>query len=58
MKVNILHKTMEKGYEVNSSDYIPRKGDKIDLGFNPPCEVVEVLWRPLDNPYECLVIVD
>ena len=45
-KLIIVHKSFpERQVIITSPSVIPRKGDKIDMGFDPAPEVTGVVWQ-------------
>lgn len=58
MKMTIVHKVMEKSTTVENPSHIPRVGDNIDMGFEPACKVVKVLWTKFPNFNDVFVVVD
>jgi hypothetical protein len=59
----VMHKSFgDKNFSVVNPSHIPRKGDKVDMGFTPAPEVKEVLYQFKNIDVETLlditVIVD
>ena len=59
--VAIHHKSLgSKAPVINNINphAIPRKGDKVDMGFNPAPEVKDVIWKYETHQTTVFVIVD
>jgi hypothetical protein len=56
--LRIVHRTFTDKQTISiNPTVIPRKGDKIDMGFVPACEVTDVLWQYKTEATNITVVV-
>lgn len=61
MDIEIRHMAFDKGFDTNTTDtggYIPRIGDKIDLGFVPLPIVSDVIFANKRGVHYVLILVN